>query len=355
MFDADALVKEIAAEAPCGVDLGYDPALQELDTLAQGTPETQFQKGEDPNWRDVQERSLELLKRGKHLRIYVLLTFSSLQTDGFPGLGAALRVLRETLEKHWDQVFPLLDPSDNNDPTERMNLLSTLSPSGSGIGDAVGLKRRILDAPLCAAPGVGRFSLRQYLQATGEMPTPPADAAAPAPPALALIEGAFQAMELPALQAVAKGVADSLAHVVAIEKFLNGKAPMAAPNFEAVRAVLKQAATVTGKQVALRVPAAAEEGGAGAEAGAAPGARPAPRGLSGEIGTTNDVLKALDMICAYYQRVEPSSPVPLLLARARRLAGKDFAEIVKDLTPDAMSRVEMITGVPAAQASGAKK
>ena len=35
----------------------------------------------------------------------------------------------------------------------------------------------------------------------------------------------------------------------------------------------------------------------------------------------------------YYQRTEPSSPIPLLLTRARSYSGRDFAALVKELGP----------------------
>lgn len=66
--------------------------------------------------------------------------------------------------------------------------------------------------------------------------------------------------------------------------------------------------------------------------------------LSGSITSNQEVLKALDMILAYYQHSEPSSPVPLLIKRAKRLVGKSFVDIIRDLSPDAMAQVKMVSG-----------
>jgi type VI secretion system protein ImpA len=49
-------------------------------------------------------------------------------------------------------------------------------------------------------------------------------------------------------------------------------------------------------------------------------------------------------LCDYYRQNEPSSPVPLLLKRARRLATKDFVDIMRDLVPEAMDKVAVIKG-----------
>ena len=53
----------------------------------------------------------------------------------------------------------------------------------------------------------------------------------------------------------------------------------------------------------------------------------------------------IDKICAYYERHEPSSPVPLLLMRARRLVDKSFMEILQDLAPEGMGQARQVGGI----------
>ncbi len=50
------------------------------------------------------------------------------------------------------------------------------------------------------------------------------------------------------------------------------------------------------------------------------------------------------MIINHYEQNEPSSPVPLLIKRAKRLVGRSFVDIIRDLSPDAMSQVKMVSG-----------
>ncbi|MNN97050.1 hypothetical protein D3C81_2161350 [compost metagenome] len=56
------------------------------------------------------------------------------------------------------------------------------------------------------------------------------------------------------------------------------------------------------------------------------------------------MLKTLDRILAYYARHEPSSPVPVLLTRAKTLVTADFAAIVRNLIPDGLSQFENLRG-----------
>ena len=54
---------------------------------------------------------------------------------------------------------------------------------------------------------------------------------------------------------------------------------------------------------------------------------------------------ALDRIIAYYARSEPSSPVPMLLERAKRMVGADFLTIIKEMAPDGVQNVHLIGGI----------
>jgi type VI secretion system protein ImpA len=66
---------------------------------------------------------------------------------------------------------------------------------------------------------------------------------------------------------------------------------------------------------------------------------------SGDIVDRQDVIRMIDRICTYYERHEPSSPVPLLLARARRLVDMSFMEVLQDLAPDGMGQARHIGGI----------
>lgn len=71
---------------------------------------------------------------------------------------------------------------------------------------------------------------------------------------------------------------------------------------------------------------------------------PRPSAPLGPIRDRQDVIRALDALCEYYARCEPSSPVPLLLRRCKRLVPMGFLDIIKDLSPDALAQIELIKG-----------
>ncbi len=81
-------------------------------------------------------------------------------------------------------------------------------------------------------------------------------------------------------------------------------------------------------------------------AGAPPRRRAARRAAGpGSIESRQDAVKAINLICAYLDRHEPTNPAQLLLRRAERLIDKSFMQLVQDLAPDAMSEVARIMGV----------
>jgi type VI secretion system protein ImpA len=67
-----------------------------------------------------------------------------------------------------------------------------------------------------------------------------------------------------------------------------------------------------------------------------------------DIRSRKDAQRVLEKVCQYFERNEPSSPIPLLLRRAQRLMSRSFLEIVQDICPDALSRVQDIGGVVSA-------
>lgn len=57
----------------------------------------------------------------------------------------------------------------------------------------------------------------------------------------------------------------------------------------------------------------------------------------GRVDSREDVMRALDAISDYYQRREPSSPIPVALRRVRGWIGLDFMAIIKDIAPNSVA------------------
>ena len=75
------------------------------------------------------------------------------------------------------------------------------------------------------------------------------------------------------------------------------------------------------------------------------------RSLTGSIESRNDALRAIDMVCEYLERTEPTNPAQLLLRRARKLVNKNFVELVRELAPESLNEVARVMGISAEELS----
>lgn len=342
-IDVEVLLQAVSADSPCGEDLEYDTAFGELERSAQGKAEQQIgdsiKEAEEPDWREVKKLALDLFTRTKDLRVVVFLLQANLRTHGFPGFRDVLVLLRSMLEQYWDCVFPELDVEDNNDPTMRINALISLC-------DDQLILSPVRKTPLVSSRMMGQFSLRDIAIASGEI-QPVGDATKVE---MAAIDAAFMDAELDDLQATIDAVNSSIEALSAIEVFVTEQVGVSdAASFSDLAQVLKEALETLQRH--LPEPA----GGAGAatatgdilEAGSTgtslAGNKPAAS-LSGEISSREDVIRALDKIQKYYQKNEPTSPVPMLMERAKHLVNMDFMQIIQNIAPDGMSQVEALKG-----------
>jgi type VI secretion system protein ImpA len=339
MISADELLKPLSPEKPCGEDLSYDAALTALwpDGL-RGKPETQFSPAEEPNWKEVRATCLELCGRSKDLRAAVALCIAELKTDGLASFREALAVMKGFVETYWEPVYPRLSPDDANDPTERMNIIGSMATPLGTYSDPVQFIERLRSAPLAVSLKMGRITKSDIDASKGGAP-----AEGKAPPSPAQIDAAFRDTKPGELETISKAVADSITLVKEIDTILKEKVGYdKAPDFRPLTKELNEIQGAFATYVGGVAPVVEEAGTQTAASGGASGVRIA---VAGDIQSREDVVRMLDKICEYYKRAEPSSPVPQLLDRARRLAKMDFMEAISDLSPDAIARMKDLFGI----------
>jgi type VI secretion system protein ImpA len=169
LIDVNSLLEEISPELPCGEDIEYDSEFGEMERAARGKPEQQIGNtlipAQEADWPVVKSKAITLFGRTKDLRVAVYLTRSLLHTEGLIGLRDGLTLIQGLLERHWETVHPQLDPADNNDPTLRINTLTSLYDPETVLHD-------IREATLVNSTALGRFSLRDILITLGKRSLP---------------------------------------------------------------------------------------------------------------------------------------------------------------------------------------
>ena len=341
-LDVDGLLQELDPAAPCGPNLEYDPLFLALELAVVGKPEVQY--GDSltpavaPDWKAVRGMAAGLIERSRDLRLAVHLLRANLVLFGISGMVDAVHLIERLLEERWDSVHPQLDADDDMDPLLRINSLEILADLGSVVKD-------VKEATLLVLPVLGPLSLRTLDIASGELTL--ADGLQKL--SVESIEKAIADVDHAMFGAALDNISRVLDSVVNIETLLVRQVGSSqALNLDALTRPLKR-----GRDFLLRLAPQlpdAEPASEGADAGEAAGAQSAnsvsarPAAQSDQILNRADVLRALNKLVAYYQQYEPSSPIPLLLERAQRLAPMSFLEIMDDLARDGLSQFKVIKG-----------
>ncbi len=325
------LLQPISADQPCGPDLSYDGRFAELETILKGKPEIDFgnikKPAEPPDWRQLQEKSAEFLQQTKHLRGATMFCCSLLRTTGLVGFRDGLQLIHGLLERYWPNLYPSLDPEDNNDPTYRLNVLGALTAPRGSVSGWLTFLDYLYTTPVCQPKGAAPLTFDQ-LQAAKLRQPGAEDSGGPSLASLVplLRAGASQ------IAANHQALQEALQAVQAIDQFLTTTLSAGKTiSFEELQKTLQE--MVTGLEPYL-------PGGESQPAADAAGTAPAATSTGGESGqilvsgsirSREDVVTALENICRYYDQVEPGSPVPFLLRRAQKLATMNFVQAVQEL------------------------
>lgn len=335
----EALQAPISEASPCGDDLEYDSAFTALASAAQGKPEQQFGDtvipAVEPEWRAVADQAQALLGRTKDVRVAVLLLRASTRMQGIAGFMMSLRLLAGLLDRHWEGIHPKLDADDDNDPTMRLNALAPLT-------DEAMVLRDLYEAHVGNARGVGPIRVRDIAIAHNAL----APAGAEAGYSAAQIHGGLEAIhgETPEVLQMLMEMPVLVAQLQTLIVERSGRTDLIdlGPLRTIANVLSKACAAVAG-------PAAQAEAEAEAAAAADPGtgtgsAAAARTAAPGEIRNRQDALQTLDRVIRYLEEAEPGNPAPLLIARAKKLIGVSFFDIMADLAPNALDTIETVTG-----------
>jgi type VI secretion system protein ImpA len=349
MITLDELAVPLEGENPAGENLEYDPQYLELDVLAVTVPDSEIGdskiEGHGADWKKLREICLELWGKTRDLRVASYLAIAETSMGGFADLGESLKLVRFLIRDMWDTMYPRLDPDDDNDPTERLNILAMLAPESGAFNDPIMFISKVRTLRLVP---VLPYTLRDYLISINELEAADGQSVDPN-----LITGELMNIPLEALEAqaaVVREIQETLRGICAEadEKMAGGNSlDMSSLSREIDR---------LGKLYAGCLSAAGgggSEAGEAADAGASETGGEAPAGFGQQAvnlgsykpATRADALLLLRKSSEYFQQHEPNSPIPLLVNRALRFSEMNFIELIEDIVPDALSRGREIMGI----------
>lgn len=322
----DSWLLPVSDEQACGADLEYDPEALELGQVT-GKPESQFGPAEPADWGRVNEICESLFTRTRDLRAAMWWGRARLNLEGFAALPAVLALLHGLLERFWDDLHPLPD-GDDPDALARLSVLGGLDKFDGLLGD-------IRNSQLSSDRRLGGLRVRDVEVALSKL-TPRPDEA---PRTQGQIAGMMA--EAPDVAAALRAQTDAaLNSLKQIQALVNQRfSSDLGVDLTTARGMLASVATV--------LPIAADEADRQVDTDVRQGA-PAPSGRASgvhSIDSRQDAIRAIELVCAYLERHEPTNPAQLLLRRAARVINKNFLQLVKELAPDAVKEVSRVMGV----------
>ena len=323
----EKLLQPVSPENPCGPDLSNDPSYDALETLLKGKPEieigTVLKPAEPPDWNELKRQSAEYLAKSKHLRVAAMYSGCLLKTGGVEGFRDGLQFIRALVEQQWPALHPVLDPEDNNDPERRLNILRSLTlERGAMAAGWLTIVDYLYAAEFCRPRGMAAITFDQVLSVKQN---PPDKAAA------SKLDTAIRSVGAEMLSARHAALAESLEAVRGLDQFLTATLGAGKTiSFEELENALKELSGLLAPFVSgdSNRPA---EGSTESGDGTPGGEGSAGISVRGPVRSRDDVVKVIDGICAYYDQVEPGSPVRYLLRRVQKMVKMNFIQAVQEL------------------------
>ena len=324
--------------SPCGENLEYDDEFREMEKAAAGKPAAQFDpEATPPDWRAVLGHTQSLFERTRDLRVAIYWSRARVRLDGAATLPEGLRLVEGLLARFWDELHPL---PDDGDAYARVNALNDMASLAGMLGD-------LRESLVLDDRSIGELRGRDIEVALGVLEPRSGDTAFSRSSAEQMLRDGGEIN--PALR---EFPAAALAKVAELQQLMRDRVGYAsAPELQPLTTVLTGLRDLMPGAERSGTGDGSSAAGEGGEGDGSP-RRGAGRGaLTGAIESRNDALRAIDMVCEYLERTEPTNPAQLLLRRARKLVNKNFVELVRELAPESLNEVARVMGISAEELS----
>lgn len=318
------LLKDISEEAPCGealVDNSYEyqaieGKISKVDSDTAKRASLDWRKSE---WNSVQTEVQGFLDKTKDIRIFSLYTKIIINTEKEPvkALAKGLMLIHHCIENYWDCLYPSIDSDDPDEAYfDRSNALADFADY-SYLIKPLSTDINVLNI------GIGEYTLEDLVTFDGN------GVVSGKQPLLGLMPE-----EEEQYQQVIEYFNLSLNLAESIKKIYHEKSGEFFSEFDKyLLPMLKKGSILGGGD-----PSSLKE--SNGNASVSPDVVIAPQGIS----SRDDIRKSIDLICEYYEEHEPSSPVPMILQRAKRMVEMDYREIFSELELGANSALDKLFG-----------
>lgn len=381
-MNLESLLAPLPGDLPSGEELRNNPRFHAIERLLESAARAQRVKADGSinesappvDWATIEAEGEALAATGRDLRLLVVLVRVLFATDRFQGLSQGVGLLTGNINNYWDSIHPLLRERDDpamaamaranalrqleNDDNGLLGDLSTataFSPRGLGLvtfGDLAAVLRSDHDVLSRAASGLNKTEQDAILARHSDRAK-----------RTALACRAMATEQAGDVATMAAGVAASLRELATLSATYGEKSgtgadgglalPKLAEFLTSCGKALDKALAEAQPETAPAPAEATSEPAPGAAASANPSAAASPasapakamNGPSGAINSRMDVEASLDRIVAFYERTEPSSPIPHVARRLRRMVAMDFLQLMQEVAPSGLKEFKSVAGI----------
>lgn len=377
-MDLAEFLAPLEGPSPSGIDLRNEARFHALERLLEPASRAQRIEAERSSgpgtvpldWSEVAAAARDLAAAGRDLRLLAIVARAAASEDGFAGLADGLGLLAETITTYWDSVHPLLreNPSPREAAIRRINAVYQIENADGGLLCDLEfnpvMKLPVVGAITGADLAAGALNRAAFVSEapSGLGEKEMAALIAQHETRVAKVTAACRAMAAERgaeLEEMLANLARAREKLAALEAALNAHVTEngVGVRFQVLSTFLsrveqslqagKSEAPAASPAPAEAAAAAAAPPSGGSSMPTAPVPAPAMNGaaIPGRITSRSEVEQCLDLIIDFYERTEPSSPIPHLARRMRKMVPMNFMQLMEEIAPSGMKEFRNVAGV----------
>jgi type VI secretion system protein ImpA len=371
-MDLEPFLVPVSSDSASGVELRNDPRFHAIERLMEPAARTfrleNVRAGGTGSvvidWSDILAQSADLATTGRDVRLLVIVARALANAEGFDGLAQGLGLLTQTVESHWDSLHPLLREGASLAEAARRRTNAILDLQNRDNGLLCDLEFTVVLTPrglgaitfgdLCAGALTRNQAQAELPQGLGDKEV--AELLSRHDARMNRVTAACRATSIERPEDMAtlvQSIEAARTSLAALEAALTARVGENGIGFklsELGKVLSRALAPLTAAQGQAAPGAGGPEVTAMADPVAAPitnGAHPPPAagGIPGAVNSRRDVERCLDMIIDFYERTEPSSPIPHLARRMRKMVPMNFLQLMEEIAPSGMKEFKNVAGV----------
>jgi len=323
----DNWLSPINEENPCGDDISAEQDYLALKSQCEPAL-SGFASVEEKEirWPSIFDQTNSLIEKSKDINVLMWHCRAALNVHGLVGFARALAATLATIDQYWSGIYPQLDPDDENDPFERVLALQS-------VNSFEGLLNDLINCALVKNKQGSTLVLSNLLSENHH-----------------IVQSSVDSEVIPLFNTLDEQEKnDIIGATYVISNFINDVNTLLEKhtsnnnlfNVEKYENYSKIIAKIL-QNVAPNDLELENDMDEGNEPNSSSSSSSTNKAI---VQNRNDVERMLDLIIAYYQKEEPSSPMPFLLRRAKGLVNKDFIEIISELSPGGANEAKSICGI----------